>query len=76
MTNTTSTTWWYGINPDTNFCPRCVCSVNYDTFEKNWNKGTFNCKCGWVGTYDEFLNKVEATKMGRKKKLIKIENEK
>ena len=77
MISTTQTTWWHGINPDANFCPKCGCSVNSDRFERDWDKfDTFNCDCGWTGTYDKFLkNKVEATKMIRKKKLMKIKNE-
>ena len=74
MINTTSTTWWYGINPDANFCPKCGCSVNWDTFKKDHKKfGTFNCECGWIGYYSDFLNAIEVKKMFRKKKIIEID---
>ena len=77
MITTQSTTLWYGINPEDNFCPRCGCSVNGDKFERDWDKfDTFKCKCGWLGTYDQFLkNPIDAKKIGRKNKIIKIENE-
>jgi hypothetical protein len=75
MITTQSTTLWYGIDPESNFCPRCGCSVNYETFERIWDKyDGFKCKCGWSGTYDQFLkNAIEAKKIGRKNKIIEIE---
>jgi hypothetical protein len=78
MISTTQTTWWYGINPETNFCPKCGCSVDGNTFERDLKKfDVYYCKCGWAGHYDDFLkNSIDAKKIGRKNKIIKIENEK
>ena len=75
ISTTHTTTFWYGINPDANFCPNCGCSVNHNTFERDFDKfDTFKCKCGWIGTYDKFLNNaIEAKKIGRKNKIIEIE---
>lgn len=75
ISTTHTTTHWYGIDPNTNFCPRCGCSVNYKTFERIWDKfDDFKCKCGWKGNDVNFLkNVVESKKIGRKNKIIEIE---